>query len=56
MLAAAAGKDDQAVLVSLEALYVGGQRFDREVGTTRVDGDADGWCVFARNAGFLGER
>jgi hypothetical protein len=48
-----AGEEDQALLVGLEALDVGFEGFDGEVGASRVDADADCGSEFAGDAGFL---
>lgn len=48
-----AGEDDEAGAVGLEALHVGFEGFFGEVLAAGVDGDADGGCQLAGDAGFL---
>lgn len=52
-LARAAGEEDEAGAVGLEALDVGGEGSDGEVGAARVDADTDCWGEFAGDFGFL---
>ena len=53
VLAGAAREQDQARLVGFQSLHVHGEGFGREVGATRVHGDADRGGEFAGDAGFL---
>lgn len=53
LLTRAAGEEDQTLAVGLQAGDVGGEGFNREVGTAGVNADADGGGEFAGDAGFL---
>lgn len=52
-LVALLGEQDQALLVGLEALDVGGQRLLGDVLATSIDGDTDGGGVLAGDASGL---
>ena len=53
MLSGFAGEEDETGVVSLQAFDVGYETFGGEVGTTGIDGDADGWGEFTGDTGFL---
>ena len=53
MLPRSTGKEDESLAVGFETSDICGERFDGEIGATRVDGDTDCRGEFARDTGFL---